>query len=102
MRYRKCRQCEISQHAFDRAKERLGWKKRTLKRLIQKIYRSPNVLKLAGGAFKKYLLQKRRLHPQTREVRVHGENLFFFAGNVLITVYRADNRFREHLRLLSA
>ena len=102
MRHRKYRPCKISRHAFDRAKERLGWKKKTLKRLIQKIYRSPNVLKQASGAFKKYLLYKRKLHPETREVRVHGENLFFFADNVLITVYRADNRFREHLRLLSA
>ena len=102
MRHRTCKQCEISRHAFDRAKERLGWKKKTLKRMVQKIYRSPNVMKRAGGAFKKYLLQKRKLYPQTREVRVHGENLFFFAGNKLITVYRADNRFQQHIRLITA
>lgn len=80
-----------TEHAYDRAKERLEWDKHTVDKMIHRIYhhgRSPGNTK---GEWSKFVKRKRWLHPHARNIRIYGENIFFFNGRELITLYRLPN-----------
>jgi len=92
--------CIATKHAYKRAKERLGWKKKVLDKMMLKAFDHGIRHKDAKGSFRKYLNKLWLEHKFCNNVRVYGENIFFFKNNLLITLYRIDNRYRKHLSYL--
>ena len=76
----------ISDHAYQRAKERLGWKKRTLERMAERVLVSGTYYKDMSKSMKEYIA---RLECKTgRTYIVYGEHLYSFDGDALITVFK--------------
>lgn len=96
----KSEKCIATDHAYTRAKERLGWKKRVLEKMMRKAFDQGVKHSQTKGRLRKYLNQLWLDYRTCNNVRIYGENIFFFKNNLLITVYRLDNRYIKHLTYL--
>lgn len=68
----------LSPHALDRAKERAGWSRRTLERMLVHVVYDGLAADECAGALRHYLSGLPDGGP-TRFVRVYGEHVFVFA-----------------------
>lgn len=87
----------LTNHAVDRAKERLGLKKRSLQRLADKALSEGLAYRDCKGAIRKYMGYLSKTY-RANNIRLYGENLFAFKDTTLITVYRLENRYAKRMR----
>lgn len=88
----------ITLHAYDRAKERLGWKKRTLDRMITTVVEKGLQHSEMKGNLHKWASEQFRAHKAT-DLRVYGEFCFFFKGSNLITVFDIPTNLKKYTHL---
>lgn len=91
---------EITKHAYERADERLSLDKMAFARLALKAYCEGFTHSDAKSQLKKYLDMLWFKHNKANNVRLYGENIFFFKNNVLITVYQLPYPLRKYLKVL--
>lgn len=90
----------ITEHAYDRAKERLGWKHSVLDKMAEKALKQGVNHSEAKGTLKKYITKLWFEHKFCNNVKIYGEDIFFFSNNKLITLYRLDNKLIKHLKYI--
>lgn len=88
----------ITQHAYQRARKRLGWKAAALDKMVGRIYRQGLQLQDTKGALRRYCIQRTY---SNRQIRIYGHHIFFFDQQTLITLYRIDNSLLKHLTIHS-
>lgn len=76
----------VSDHAIDRAKERLSWNEATLTRMLKRAMIAGIKKPDTSGRLRKFLDSKCIPHKSTAVV--HGEVAYFIRGNYLATVYQ--------------
>lgn len=89
----------ITDHAYDRAKERLSLSKDSFCRLALKAYTEGIKAKECKGRLKRYLDKLWFQYKNANNVIIYGENIFFFKDNVLITVYQLPYELRKFIKL---
>lgn len=89
---------EITNHAYDRAKERLSLNKKTFLKLAESAYLKGIKHSDTKGSLCKYITKIWFSYKSADNVRIYGQNVFLFRGNLLITVYQLPNDLRKHLR----
>lgn len=89
---------QITQHAFDRAKERSSWSESVLERMAQRAYTDGFEPKNMKARLKRFVDSKTIKHHST--VYLHGEVLYFFKQNLLVTLYQIPNDLKGHLKKL--
>ena len=52
----------------------------------------------AKGKFKRYITSLWFKHKTANNIRIYGENIYFFCDNRLVTIYRLDNKLIPHLK----
>lgn len=87
---------KISEHAYQRARERLGWNRDALKRMFPRILEKGKRHSDTKGNLYKYLSGEFSTH-RASDVRIYGENLFFFRGKSLATIYQIPNSLKKCL-----
>lgn len=90
--------CIATTHAYDRAKERLGWKSSVLDKMMLRAFENGVEHKDTKGTLNKYITKLWFEHKKANNVRIYGENIFFFHGNVLITLYRLETKLIKYLK----
>lgn len=88
----------ITDHAYERAKERLGWKKQALNKMAKLAFDKGVKHKETKGTLNKYIYKLWVSHKFCNNIKIYGEDIFFFSNNTLITVYRLDNKLIKHLK----
>lgn len=88
----------ITDHAYERAKERIGWKPKVLDKMAEKAFLEGKKHKDTKGALMRYLTKLWFSYKHCNNVRIYGENVFFFCDNILITLYQLPNNLRKHLK----
>lgn len=88
----------ITDHAYERAKERLSLNKAALERLAVKALEQGKKHSDTKGQLKKYIDGLWFRHRNANNVRLYGENLFLFVDNTLVTVYQLPNNLRKHMK----
>jgi hypothetical protein len=83
----------LTAHAHDRMKERLGLPKKAHEAAAQRAYELGKGHADARGRLKRYLDGQWKDHPGSVP-KIYGEHLYFFKGNVLITVYEIPKNLR--------
>ena len=76
----------ITDHAYDRMKERLGWNKKAGARMAQKAYINGVTHGATRGSLHRYLDSVYLAYHNASQMRIYGEALFIF--NALPTKYR--------------
>ena len=82
-------------HAEKRMIERLGINKRAVQRLAEKAYKDGIRHKDAVGRLKKWMAYRFNQNRNANNMRVYGEFLYVFCGNILVTVYIVPNELRK-------
>lgn len=90
--------CIATEHAYDRAKERLNWKAKVLDKMMQKAYEEGIQHKDTKGSLKRYITKLWFKYKFCNNVRIYGENIYFFCDQKLITLYRLDQKMIKHLQ----
>ena len=97
----------ISQHAYERARERLNWGERTLERMLERVHWVGLTAGRCSAAVRRFLESKVRAeapHKGATYGVIHGEVLFIFARtpaevcSTLVTVYQLPGEMRTRLR----
>lgn len=85
----------ITDHAYDRAKERLSLNRNALERTAKKAFVSGLKHSELKGKLQKYITKLWHMHHSANNIRIHGENIFIFINNTLITVYQLPNNLKN-------
>lgn len=86
-------------HAVERARERLGWKPDTLARMLPKIEASGVPLGDTRGKLRRYLDKKRSASDNGRgSLLVFSDHVFIVRGGALITVLDLPKEFHRAAR----
>jgi hypothetical protein len=85
----------ISQHAYERSKERLSLRKSSTDRLARKAFDQGLKHTQTTGPLRKYVDGLWMQHKQASNIRIYGDNIFLFAGNILVTLYQLPLELRR-------
>lgn len=85
----------ITNHAYDRAKERFKLKSQSLDKLAQRAFDGGTKHGDTKGRLNKYITKLWFEHKTANNVRVYGEYLLIFADSTLITLYHLPNNLRR-------
>ena len=88
----------ITNHAYQRAKERLRWSRDTINRMSEKAYESGIKHADTTGRLNKYITKLWFQRELANNIRIYGENIFFFTGNTLLTVHQIPNNLKNHIK----
>ena len=86
----------ITKHAEQRMRERLGLNKKSMQRMVQKVYNNGKRVDDFKGGMYKYLFNieksHKSLHGEDSSIRMYGDFIYLFTGQSLITVFRAKKQ----------
>ena len=85
----------INEHAYERAKKRMGLSKKAAKRLAEKAYSFGIKHKDTHGQLQRYFDKIFLSHKTSTETRVYGEFVYIFNENTLITILNLDNKLKK-------
>ena len=88
----------VSDHAYDRAKERLSLNKKAFLRLAESAFIKGVRHSDTKGSLNKHITKMWFKYRSANNVRIYGENIFLFKDNSLVTVYQLPNNLRKHVK----
>lgn len=91
----------ITNHAYNRAKERLNLNRKSLERLVEKALKFGLKETEAKAKLKKYLEEQFKPYPDSH-ARIYGEVLFIFCGescDKLVTLYQLPQELKKYIKL---
>lgn len=89
---------EITAHADDRLKERLGLPKKARLAAAQRAFNRGQHHAQTRGALKRFLDDKWLKYRLADNVRIYAEHIWFFAGGTLITVYEVPKNLKGGIK----
>ena len=92
---------EITDHAFNRAKERLGWNATTIMRMAGKALNDGVAHADTRGRLNRYLSMLYLTHRTGNNTRIYGEHVYVFHDNLLITVLNLPHRLKRSAKASS-
>ena len=85
-------------HAYEKAKERLGWKHNVLNKMMEKAFNEGIKHSDTKGTLNRYITKLWFKYKTANNIRIYGENVYFFCGKKLITIYRLEQKIIKHLK----
>ncbi|WP_038164899.1 hypothetical protein [Verrucomicrobium sp. BvORR106] len=85
----------ITEHAYDRAKKRLGLDRAATEREVEKVFATGLRHGETGGKLNRYLTRLYLEHGTADNLRIHSEHVFVFSGHVLITILHLPNEMKR-------
>jgi hypothetical protein len=84
----------ITDHAYDRAKERFSLSRKALLRISVRAFNEGVKHSDTTGRLNKYISGVWNEYKTADNIRIYGEILFLFVSNRLITVYQIPNNLK--------
>jgi hypothetical protein len=91
---------KITQHAYDRAKERIGIPDRATERIAPRAFQEGIGIADAKGTLRSYLAYTYAKYKTARNIRIWGEKVWIFNDEQLITVYALPRIYRRSAQKL--
>lgn len=88
---------KITEHAFDRAKERFRLNQSAFKKLVERAYLQGVRHRDTSGRLKKYLDMLYMKHQTANNIRIYGLIVYLFCNNTLVTVIHLPNDMKKYL-----
>ena len=86
----------ITNHAEDRGRERFSLSRNSIERVAQRALSGGVPREATRGQLRRYLDALWQQHRTADNIRLYGEYLFLFSGNVLITAWHLPASYRRH------
>lgn len=90
---------KISNHAYERVKERFGWSKDVLDKMMDRVFEKGISHSQTKTHLHKYISGLMLRHGSSN-VKIYGENIFFFKRDTLTTLYRLPNELIKYTKFL--
>ena len=88
----------MSNHATDRMNERCGLNKKSAERLARLALENGISHKDTSGNLNKYLTKLFFYNKTANNIKIHGEYIYIFCDDILITVMPLDNKYKKVVR----
>lgn len=88
---------KVSRHAEMRIRERQGLNKKSIERMAQKAFDKGIRHEQTKGNLNKWLTSKYFVNQQANNLRIYGDYLYVFDGNILVTVFRVPNNLLKNI-----
>jgi len=88
----------VTNHAEDRAKERLGWNKHAIKRMAERAYETGISHADTDGKLRKYFDKLFLMEHQANNVRIYGQVVYLFSDNRLITLFMIPKNIEKSIK----
>lgn len=85
----------LTQHAVERAGERLSWNAFTLQRMAEVAFMDGIQHTGTTGRLRRYFDALYLEHRTANNIRIYGHHVYLFAGRTLITVMHLPNEFKK-------
>ena len=89
----------VSEHAFKRAKERLGWNEKTTLRMLKKVYDLGTRDKDIKGALSLWIKERMSRYSNGEYSILYGNHLFIFQDNMLVTVLHTPTKVKIETKI---
>ncbi len=89
---------KATNHAYKRAKERLKWKPKVLDRMMVIAFNKGIKHSDTKGNLNKYITNLWSNNKSCNNIRIYGENVYFFCKKKMITIYRLNNKIIKHIK----
>lgn len=90
-------QVTITEHAFDRAKERLGLNEAAFKKIVLRAWLDGIKHKDTKGTLNQYITKLYMRYKNANNIRIYGEVVYVFSNQTLITVYQVPSELKKFL-----
>lgn len=90
---------EITNHAFEKGKERLNLKREPFTKMAMEAYQNGKTHAECKGRLKRYADTLWFRYKTCNNLRFYNQVIFFFIDHKLITVYQCPREFHNHLKL---
>ncbi len=84
----------ITDHAFQRAKERLGWNRKTMMRMMKKVYDNGTADKDVKGSLAPWVKSRMERYNAGERSIMYGNTMFVLCRNTVVTVINAPSKKR--------
>lgn len=91
----------ITDHAFDRAKDRLGLNRTALERLSELAYSNGIAHKDTKARLNRYITSLYMKEGSANNIKIYGEVIFIFKNNLLVTLYQIPNELKKYVKIQS-
>ena len=85
----------MSNHATDRMSERCGLNKKSSERLSRLALENGISHNETSGSLNKYISSLYFYNEKANNIKIYGEYVYIFVGNVLITVLPLPNKYKK-------
>lgn len=89
----------ITKHAYEKARERFKWKNKVLDKMAEKAFNEGTPHSDTKSRLNKYISHKWFMYKQANNVKIYGENIFFFKDDILITLYRLPQELIKYTKV---
>ena len=90
---------KITSHAYEKAKERMKWKKKSLDNMAKKALERWVMHKDTKSKLHRYITKLYLSHKKCNNIRIYWEDLYFFRDTTLVTIYRLPTVMIKYLKL---
>tara|TARA_Y100000034_G_C6856251_1_gene389168 strand:+ start:869 stop:1171 length:303 start_codon:yes stop_codon:yes gene_type:complete len=84
-------QAICSDHCYKRAKNHFKWNKSATERMADIALNNGITHSESKGRLSRFITKKWFKYKHANNVRIYGDNIYFFKDNLLITLYRVPN-----------
>ena len=88
---------KVSKHAEQRMRERCGLNKKSIERIAQKAYDKGISHKNTKGNLNKWITSVYLKNTKANNIRLYGEMIYIFCGNILVTVFQIPHNLSKNL-----
>lgn len=88
----------VTKHAAERGDSRLGLRLGSLTRMAELALENGIKHSETSGSLKRYIDKLFLTHRNGSNIRIYGETVFIFAGEILVTVLPLDNRHKKTVK----
>ena len=89
----------ITNHAEIRARQRFSWKRRTLDRMSRKVFKYGIKPEDTKSKLHKYIVGLQKDYPHANNIRVYGQDIYFFNNDCLITLYKLPQELIKYTKI---
>ena len=91
---------KITNHAIDRAWERLGIREGPLTKKAQKAFDSGIRHGDVNGSLRRYIDGEYLKYKNANNIRIHNQYVYYFKNNLLLTITEIPNKYKRYINKL--
>jgi len=91
---------KVTSHGTARTRQRCGIKKKSVQRIAAIAFKKGISIKDTTGSLNRYLQYLYHYNETADNIRIYGDKVYIFCGNVLVTVLNVPHKYKNRVNML--